>query len=494
MLRRMNEPTEVVIAGVGASTRRPDEEPRGDALGLMAEAARRALGATGSGPASGAVAGLVDQVIVAQGSWSLADPAALVAQACGIVGARTVLADLGVLQTSLIGRAAADVAAGRSQATLVVGGEARRRAADRRRDGLEADESVQGDAVPDEHIRPAELVISRLEIDTGMVAAVEHYALIDSARSAAAGRSAAERRAEIDRLWLHHARGAADNPYAWEPDAEARLADEGWGRPLASPYHARHVTQWNVDQAAAVLVTSAANARAAGFDPAAIVEISTVIGSDLVVPVSERADIGRCPALSGIARAMNATAVPVAAVDHWDLYSCFPVAVELQAAELGLPTAPPSRTGGMTFGGGPYNNAALGALVRLAEVVQAEGGIAAVTALSGMATKQGVVVMAPLGAARGGIGARVVDVTEQAADATGRIEAVAPTAVVGPATVAAATVVFDREGPIRALAVLDVPAGRTLAASTDAASIDHVLAGVSVGAAARIGPDGAFVI
>ena len=492
MLRRMNQPTDVVIAGVGASTRRADEEPRGGAPELMAEAARRALGATGPGPVGAAAAGLVDQVVVAQGSWSLADPAALVAQACGIVGARTVLADLGVLQTSLIGRAVADVAAGRSRATLVVGGEARRRAGDRRRAGLEADETAQGEAVPDEHIRPAELVISRLEIDTGMVAAVEHYALIDSARSAAQGRSAAERRAEIDRLWRHQARGAADNPHAWEPDAEARLADEGWGRPLASPYHARHVTQWNVDQAAAVLVTSAAAARAAGFDPAAVVEICTVIGSDLVVPVSERAEIGRCPALVEIARAMDATAVPVAAVDHWDLYSCFPVAVELQAAELGLGIAPPSRTGGMTFGGGPFNNAALGALVRLVEVVRAEGGIGAVTALSGMATKQGVVVVAPAGAARGDIGTRVIDVTTQVADATGRIDALAPTAVVGPATVAAATVAFGADGPSRALAVLDVAGGRTLAASTNAAAMDHVLEGSAVGAAARIDADGAF--
>lgn len=493
MLRRMNQPAEVVIAGVGASTRRPDEEPRGDATALMAEAARRALGATGSGPASEAVAGLVDQVIVAQGSWSLADPAALVAQLCGIVGARTVLADLGVLQTALIGRAVADVSAGRSHATLVVGGEARRRAADRRRAGLDPHETVQ-QALPDEHIRPAELVISRLEIDTGMVAAVEHYALIDSARSAAAGRSAAERRVEIDRLWLHQARGAADNPYAWEPDAEVRLADEGWGRPLASPYSARHVTQWNVDQAAAVLVTSAATARAAGFDPSTVVEVRSVIGSDLVVPVSERADIGRCPALSEVARAMDSSAVPVAAVDHWDLYSCFPVAVELQVAELGLGAAPRSWTGGMTFGGGPFNNAALGALVRLVEVVRAEGGIAAVTALSGMATKQGAVVVAPLGGAQDDVGARIVDVTERVADATGRVEAVAPTAVAGSATVAAATVVFDREGPRRALAVLDVAGGRTLAASSDGDTIDQVLGGGSVGAAARIGTDGAFAI
>jgi acetyl-CoA C-acetyltransferase len=376
----------------------------------------------------------------------------------------------------------------------VVGGEARRRAGDRRRAGLDADETVQADAVPDGHIRPAELVISRLEIDTGMVAAVEHYALIDSARSAAQGRTAAERRAEIDMLWLDQARGAPGNPFAWEPDAEARLAAEGWGRPLASPYHARHVTQWNVDQAAAVLVTSAGSARAAGLDPAAAVEIRAVIGSDLVVPVSERSEIGRCPALVEIARAMDTAGVPVAAIDHWDLYSCFPVAVELQVAELGLGVAPPSRTGGMTFGGGPFNNAALGALVRLVEVVRSEGGTAAATALSGMATKQGVVVVAPAGASRGDPGARVVDVTARAADAPGRIEAVAPGSAVGPATVAAATVVFGSDGPSRALAVLDVAAGRTLAASTDTATMDLVLAGGSVGMPASIGPDGAFAI
>lgn len=487
----MNQSTRVVIAGVGASTRRPDAEPRGAAPELMAEAARQALGATASGVVAPSVAGIVDQVIVAQGSWSLGDPAALVARSCGITGARTVLADLGVLQTSLIGRAVDDVTSGRSFATLVVGGEARRRAADRRHAGLEAEETIQEGAAPDEHIRPSELVISRLEIDTSMVAAVEHYALIDSARTAAHGRSAAERRAEIDALWRRQARGVTGNPHAWEPDAEQRLEADGWGRPLASPYHARHVTQWNVDQAAAVLVTSIERARAVGCDPSGTVEIGAVVGSDHVVPVSERTEIARCPALAELARALDACGLPVAGVDHWDLYSCFPVAVELQADEMGLGAVPPSRTGGMTFGGGPFNNAALGALVRMVEVVRAEGGVAAVTALSGMATKQGVVVVAPIGALPGA-GTRVVDVTARVAAATGRTAAVAPTSMAGPATVAAATVVSGRAGPERALAVLDGPGGRTLAASTHADTMDQVLATGSVGATAHIDHGGAF--
>ena len=46
----------------------------------------------------------------------------MLAERFGAAGARTEIAEIGVLQTALLGRAAADVAAGRADVVLVVGG------------------------------------------------------------------------------------------------------------------------------------------------------------------------------------------------------------------------------------------------------------------------------------------------------------------------------------------------------------------------------------
>ena len=101
-----------------------------------------------------------------------------------------------------------------------------------------------------------------------------------------------------------------------------------------------------------------------------------------------------------------------------DLYSCFPVAVEVQAQELGIsPHRALTLTGGMTFGGGPFNNYALqGAAAMVREL--RDGGDAAVgltTAVSGLLTKPAAVLWttdaptAPFA---------VLDVTEAARAAT----------------------------------------------------------------------------
>ena len=51
----------------------------------------------------------------------------MLAERFGASGARTEIAEFGVLQTTLLGRAAADIAAGRADVVLVTGGEARHR-------------------------------------------------------------------------------------------------------------------------------------------------------------------------------------------------------------------------------------------------------------------------------------------------------------------------------------------------------------------------------
>ena len=89
------------------------------------------------------------------------------------------------------------------------------------------------------------------------------------------------------------------------------------------------------------------------------------------------------------ARCLELAEVEVDDLDHVDLYSCFPSAVQVAAAELGLgKDRPLTVTGGLTFGGGPLNNYVTHAIARMVEVLRASPGeIGLVTSNGGFITK-----------------------------------------------------------------------------------------------------------
>ena len=58
-----------------------------------------------------------------------------------------------------------------------------------------------------------------------------------------------------------------------------------------------------------------------------------------------------------------------------DLYSCFPSAVQLGAAALGLDARPPAhRTGGLPFAGGPWNNYVMHAIATVVDDLRGAAG------------------------------------------------------------------------------------------------------------------------
>lgn len=154
-------------------------------------------------------------------------------------------------------------------------------------------------------------------------------------------------------------------------------------------------------------------------------------------------------------------------VDHRELYSCFPVAVRVQQREFGLAaTRPVTLTGGMAFAGGPLNNFALQALVRMAQVLRAEpGSTGLVSAVSGMLTKQGVSLWASRAPE---VDFAWHDVSEACARDTGITELV--DAAKAEANVASCTVLFENGRPARSVFVCDLDDGRrSLASSADPA-------------------------
>jgi acetyl-CoA C-acetyltransferase len=84
--------------------------------------------------------------------------------------------------------------------------------------------------------------------------------------------------------------------------------------------------------------------------------------------------------------------VDLADIGHIDLYSCFPVAVEIGARELGLATDDPrglTVTGGLPYMGGPGNNYAMHSIaVMMDRLRQDRGAYGLVTANGWFLTKQ----------------------------------------------------------------------------------------------------------
>ena len=156
-----------------------------------------------------------------------------------------------------------------------------------------------------------------------------------------------------------------------------------------------------------------------------------------------------------------------------ELYSCFPYAVRVQLEEFGLDlNRDVSVTGGMTFGGGPLNNFALQATVKMAQLLRknpAETGL--VTTVSGLLTKQACA----LWSANPGVnGWTCADVTDQVREQSEVCELVANYR--GTGSVAGYTVLHQGSDPWRAVAVFDLPDGqRTVAYSEDPAMMEIMM-------------------
>ena len=457
----------VVVAGTAARTDRGGVDAL-DTVDAMVEVVRMAA-------ADAEAPGLLDQadaILVPRGSWTHPNPGAEVAAAIGSPNATTVASELGVLQTTLVREAVAGVVDGRWRCAIVVGCEVRDRQRARRQAGLDDPPDPEG-STPDVVIAPEAIPISRREIDLRLVEAVQHYAMIEVAMGAADGLDIEAQVARIDAEWRAMADIAEANDHAWTRDGPAQLDADGWGRPLAWPYRSRHVTQWNVNQAAAVIISRPDVATACGSRPSRWLGIEAIIESDDIVPLTERADVAGCVGFDVIAdelRSLTGTASR-----QWvELYSCFPVAVRAQVRSLGLDVAP-SITGGMTFGGGPYNNFVLQSFAAVAERVREtqRGGL--VTAVSGMLTKQGAITLVPAAVAPA-----LVDVTERVAERNLRRPDRDP--VTGSATVVSATVATARDGSERAVLILDQGDARTLVAVVDPHVFERIRAGTIIGA------------
>ena len=374
--------TTPVIVGVGEWVDRPAVitdalEP----LALMAEALKAA-----DTDAGGGLLQRIESIeLIASVTWRYADPVGQLCKRLGIDPIRKVHASGGgETPTRLIHEAAVRIARGEQQVAAIVGGEAMNARTRARKDKVQLNWTPPA---PREHTTKfpsSGSQFSPVAKKLGLVDPAQVYPLYEMATQAAWGQTPEQAKAESANLWAKYAAVAARNPCAWNkkaPTAEAIATVDADNRMICWPYPKWMVANPQVNQSAAVIVTSLAAARLAGVPDDRIVYIW---GGALAVEPEDYLKRDRYDHSTAQAAALQGAVDLVGGdakrFDRMELYSCFPVIPKMALRFLGIDPADRSPTvaGGLTFFGGPLHNYmshAVCAMVRALRAAPSEVGL-----------------------------------------------------------------------------------------------------------------------
>jgi acetyl-CoA C-acetyltransferase len=203
------------------------------------------------------------------------------------------------------------------------------------------------------------------------------YPFFETALRAAAQESVEAHRTRLAILCHRLCTVAAGNPYAWSRSlrsGEEITKPVDGNRMIVYPYTKFMMANINVDMAAAVILTSEEMASSLGIDCSHRVYPLGDADFRNVWHVSQRPSLIDSPALTEAARlSLDQASMSMEDIGTFDIYSCFPSAVEIARQSLGLESDDPrevSVTGGLPYFGGPGNNYALHAIATITDKIR----------------------------------------------------------------------------------------------------------------------------
>lgn len=474
-----------VIVGVGQYNDRPDEPEEGlNSLELMI----RALELADSDAGGNWVKDVDHLTAIAQRSWpDLGDVSTRICDHFDAVpGFRGMTPRAkGDAPVRLLNKAANLVRAGEIKIAAVVGGEGLRTAAQlAKKRGVAARSlfSPGGDTAYREKY--------------GLVTPADLYALYENAGRAAYGQSLAEGQNETADIWTTFAEVARQNEGAWIRDGATRadiLNASARNRPIAHPFNKLMVANSSVNQGAAYIVTSLAEAKRRGAPENRLVFVGHGAAANEVDDILQRDSYIRSASLEvSIKRALQLNAIEVDELDHVELYSCFPCVPKMARRVLGWPRSRPASVfGGLTFGGGPIANYMTHAIVSMTQCFRESGRYGLLFANGGIATSNHSIVLA----------ARPSDQATAPQDFSYDKEAdalrgSAPTLredYAGPANIETYTVIYDHQGLPRSGAIVGrTPEGSRVLAKVPASDV-HAIAFLTDGLQEPVGTAGRII-
>ncbi|MEM7093842.1 MAG: acetyl-CoA acetyltransferase [Actinomycetota bacterium] len=487
------DPRTPVVVGVAQALQRPDDPADAvEALALMEQVVRDAADDAG---APGLLSSL-DVIGVVQGAWKYTDPARLIADRVGATNvASSISANGGNTPQSYLNHFANRITAGDIQAAAFCGAEtiwSRRR---QRRAGLDVSYTAQPDATPDERFGADVGMQSDFEQSRGMSAPIHFYPLFESAIRNARGETLDEHRDRVSALWETFNQQAVANDYAWfrtPMTADEIRNPSPSNRMIGFPYTKSMNSNWDLDQAAAVIVCSAEAAEAAGVPRDRWVFPHAGTDAHDTYTVSNRRDLYSSPAINACGKALfELGETSPDEVAHIDLYSCFPSAVQVGAHELGIgEDRLLTQTGGLTFAGGPLNNYVTHSIATMIGTLRDDpGAVGLVSGNGGFLTKHSVGLYSTEPSDSGWRWADVQDVVDQVPETALEAE------YSGDVTVEAYTVMHSPDGPEVGLCAVRTPdGGRTWGQVTDLATAATMTTEEAIGRSGSLDAEGVLTL
>ncbi|MDR3513145.1 MAG: acetyl-CoA acetyltransferase [Caulobacteraceae bacterium] len=337
-----------------------------------------------------------------------------------------------------------------------------------------------------------EPLLTRDLVQHGARTPISVYALFENARRARLGLDRRAYGLEMGRLFAPFTQVAAANPHAMSREvytAEELATVTERNRLTSDPFPRRMVARDQANQGAAVVLTSAGNARALGVPEEKFIYLHG--GADVRErAVVERADLSSSPAsILAARRALEVAGLDAAAIDLFDLYSCFPIAVFNVRDGLGIAAGdarPLTVTGGLPFFGGAGNNYSMHAIASMVRALRARPGARGlVGANGGFLSKYSVGVYSAEAAPWTGFDSRALQAEVDAWPAPALAGPVTGRGVIGTYTI-------DYAGPApRAVAIgtVEVTGARFIAMSDEPAVVQTLIDREPLGAQVELAAD-----
>lgn len=453
-----------VIVGVGETLDRPtDLSGALEPLALM-EAALREADADAGG---GFLARIASLDVVNQLSWRYADAAGELCARLDIAPARAVYGPVGgESPVRFLHEAAFRIARGEAEVCAVVGAEAQWSVNKARAAGIDLPWTPKPPATgggPRIDVHP-------LALKLGVFLPVSVYPFYENAAAHHWGQTPAEALAESGALWSAYAAVAAGQPNAWiktafTPDQITTPRPDN--RPVAWPYTKLMVANMQVNQGAAVILTSLAAARAAGIPDERLVFVWGGAAAREPGDYLQRDHYHGSVAQNAVLQAVGD--MVQGGFDALELYSCFPCVPKMARRTLDLPAdVTPTVTGGLTFFGAPMNDYMTHAAVAMTRRLR-EGGTGLLYGQGEFVTKHHGLVLADRPAPDGARQLENISVQATADARRGPVPVFVEDAT-GKAVLETCTVLYDRDGaPTHGVAIVRTTDGARALARVPAA-------------------------
>ena len=221
------------------------------------------------------------------------------------------------------------------------------------------------------------------------------YPMFETALCHHYGDTIKEHQIKMGKLFASFSAVAAKTLTAWYPierSAEEIAMATTANRYVGWPYTKFMNAMNNINQGAALLMTSVGHAKALGIPEDKWIYLHGCADANEIINVSERVNYHSSSAIRKAGEvAFEQAGFGVEDIDFIDIYSCFPVAVQIACDMLGISVDDPrplTVTGGLPYHGGAGSNYVMNSIATMAEILRANPGKKGmVTANGGYLTK-----------------------------------------------------------------------------------------------------------